>query len=168
MDTVRSDDDNKGNNGGSSGVRFPPPFIYVLLLILGFFLQRAWPIGIVPLGASIIVRTAGALLIIFAVLLAGSAIGAFRFAKTPVIPVRPTTALVLVGPFRFTRNPMYLGFLLASAGIALMSNALWPLLMTPVTVLVINQVVIAREERYLTAKFGDAYTAYKSRVRRWI
>ncbi len=162
---VRSE---RGGQRDNPGLPFPPPLIYVLLLILGFLVERAWPTSIVALSAIVIVRALGALLIIVAALVAGSAVGAFRFAKTPVIPVRPTTALVLIGPYRFTRNPIYLGMLLASAGIALMSNALWPLLMTPVMVLVVNQVVIAREERYLTAKFGGAYTAYKSRVRRWI
>ncbi len=162
----------------SSGVRFPPPLIYILLLTLGFLIQRVWPIGLVPIrnfpignvavGALVIVRTAGALLLIGALLLCGAAIGSFRFARTSVIPMRPTTALVFVGPYRFTRNPMYLGFLVASAGIALMSNALWPLLMTPIMLMIVRQSVIAREERYLTAKFGEPYTAYKSRVRRWI
>ena len=70
-------------------------------------------------------------------------------------------------PYRFTRNPMYLGLVFVTAGLALLANALWPLILLPVVIVILRRAVIDREERYLTAKFGEEYLQYKARVRRW-
>ncbi len=91
-----------------------------------------------------------------------------RAVGTSPNPARPTTALTIAGPYRFTRNPMYLAFALMSAGVAAVANALWPLLLVPVIVLVIQRVAILPEERYLAAKFGAEYLAFKARVPRWL
>jgi len=80
----------------------------------------------------------------------------------------PATALVTTGPYRYTRNPMYLGLAFLYAGIALAFGLLWALAALPVVLLVVDRVVIPPEERHLEAQFGDEYRAYKSRVRRWI
>jgi protein-S-isoprenylcysteine O-methyltransferase Ste14 len=95
------------------------------------------------------------------------AIVTFRRAGTTPDPTRPTTALALGGPYRWTRNPMYLGFALMQAGAALIANALWPLVWLLPVLLVIRLHVIGREEQYLERKFGEDYLAYKRRVRRW-
>lgn len=152
----------------NAGVRMPPPLIYIGLLVLGFIIQFFWPLRIAVQPYATVTRVGGLVLIVTGVLSFGSAIGLFRSVGTSLIPVKPTTALTFAGPYRFTRNPMYLGMLLISGGIALMTNALWPLLMLPLMVIVVTRTVIRREERYLTAKFGESYTAYKLRVRRWI
>ena len=68
----------------------------------------------------------------------------------------------------FTRNPMYLGLVFITAGLALLANALWPLVLLPVVIVIVRRAVIDREERYLTAKFGEEYLQYKARVRRWL
>ena len=70
------------------------------------------------------------------------------------------------GPYRFTRNPMYLGLVFILAGLVLLANALWPLILLPVVI--VRRAVIDREERYLTAKFGEEYLRYLARVRRWL
>jgi len=102
------------------------------------------------------------------VALAASAIVLFRRAGTSPVPIQPTTALVAQGPYRFTRNPMYVGLAALYAGIALLVNSLWPLVLLPVVLIAIRWWVIAREEAYLERKFGDAYRAYTRRVRRWL
>jgi protein-S-isoprenylcysteine O-methyltransferase Ste14 len=98
----------------------------------------------------------------------GSFLSAFRRARTPVDPYTPSEAIVTDGPYRFTRNPAYLGMALTYAGIAIASNAPWALVPLPVAIAVIDRGVIAREERYLERKFGTPYVDYKRRVRRWM
>lgn len=165
---MKTDDGSPRRVRDSSGVWIPPPLIYIGLLILGFVIQFYWPLQIVGLDHFIIVRAAGAVLILVGALVIASAIGTFRSAGTSMVPVRPTTALAFSGPYRFTRNPMYLGMLVVSAGIGLAADAVWPILMLPIMVVAVNYAVIRREEKYLAAKFGEPYTTYTSRVRRWI
>jgi protein-S-isoprenylcysteine O-methyltransferase Ste14 len=96
------------------------------------------------------------------------AIATFRRAGTTPHPAGPTTALAVGGPYRFTRNPMYLGLVFLLAALALLANSLWPLILLPVVIVNVRRAVIDREERYLTAKFGEEYLRYKARVRRWL
>ena len=97
-----------------------------------------------------------------------SAVVLFRRIGTPPDPHEPSTRLALDGPYRFTRNPMYLGMAAVLAGLALIGNALWPLLALIPVIWWIRTQVIAREERYLEAKFGGEYRDFKARVRRWL
>jgi protein-S-isoprenylcysteine O-methyltransferase Ste14 len=96
------------------------------------------------------------------------AIAVMLAAKTDPRPDKPAAALVERGPFRFSRNPIYLGFVLAAAGLALRSGDLWPWLATAASFLLLDRYVVAREERYLRARFGAAYEGYAARVRRWL
>ena len=91
-----------------------------------------------------------------------------RRADTPISPEEPVSSLVTDGPFRYTRNPGYLGIAMTYAGLASLANALWAILLLPATLFVIQRGVIEREERYLERKFGEEYLRYKARVRRWI
>ena len=152
----------------TSGVRLFPPGIYVGALILGYAIEALWPIPIVPGPMSLIVRIVGLLLLLAGASFIASATRLFRRIGTPVNPTEPTTALGVDGPYRFTRNPMYLGMALVFAGFALLGNALWPLLALIPVIWAIQTQVIAREEIYLEAKFGADYLALKSRVRRWL
>lgn len=88
-------------------------------------------------------------------------------AGTNVNPTLPTTALVTKGPYLISRNPLYLGLAMLYAGIALLSNLFWAILLLPIVLRIVNQGVIAREERYLENKFGEQYISYKERVPRW-
>jgi protein-S-isoprenylcysteine O-methyltransferase Ste14 len=155
------------NPGDSSGVRILPPVIYLAGLAAGFFLQRAWPVPIGPPTVEPAIRTGGWVLLVIWLFLSIWAIATFRRAGTTPNPTRPTTTLALGGPYRWTRNPMYLAFALMQAGAALIANALWPLVWLLPVLLVIRLHVIGREERYLERKFGEDYRAYKRRVRRW-
>ena len=149
---------------GNAGVVAPPPIVYALPLIAGLLINRWRPVALVPHNL------AAPLGIGFLVLgLVGlPAIVAFRRAKTSPKPWKPTTALVTGGPYRFTRNPMYVGFTLLYAGITIWMNTAWPAFFLPFVLIVMQVGVITREEAYLTRLFGDEYRAYQQRVRRWI
>lgn len=152
----------------SAGIRIPPPALYLGWLLVGFLAQHRSPVAIVPARFLLEIRVLGTALILGGILLALSGVMLFRLSGTTPNPTRPATALVRRGPYRLTRNPMYLGLALAHAGIALVFNALWPLAaLLPVLVLV-RWLVIAREERYLSRKFGEEYEEYRRRVRRWL
>ena len=144
-----------------------PPLIYIVALGLGFLLQ--W---LVPLSAGegwrLAVGVLGYVLIAVGLALMGSAVGLFLRAGTTPNPTQPTTTLVFRGPYRFTRNPMYVGNALVTAGIGLAAHTWWPLVMAIVASAVVRRVVIAREERYLEQKFGASYVEYTKRVRRWL
>ncbi|PYP14955.1 MAG: isoprenylcysteine carboxylmethyltransferase family protein [Gemmatimonadetes bacterium] len=153
------------DSADSAGVAVPPPLVYALGFGLGYALDRLEP---APVGMGGARTPLGWLLAGAGVALAASAIVLFRRAGTSPVPIQPTTALVAQGPYRFTRNPMYVGLAALYAGIALLVNSLWPLVLLPVVLVVIRWWVIAREEAYLERKFGDAYRAYTRRVRRWL
>jgi protein-S-isoprenylcysteine O-methyltransferase Ste14 len=102
------------------------------------------------------------------VALSGWFVGTMRRAETPLDPRRAPTRLVVDGPFRYTRNPGYIGFTLVYAGISLLSRASWPLVFLPGVIATIDRGVIQREESYLERRFGDEYEQYRRRVRRWI
>jgi protein-S-isoprenylcysteine O-methyltransferase Ste14 len=152
----------------TSGVRFPPPFVYAIAVGLGFLLQRwhALPIASASQARALRVVSLGWLGLWLAISV--SAALAFRSVHTSINPTRPTTQLARTGPYRYTRNPLYLGLALLTVAVACFANTLWPLLMLPAALWVIRVFVIAREERYLEAKFGDEYRTYKASVRRWL
>jgi protein-S-isoprenylcysteine O-methyltransferase Ste14 len=148
----------------TSGVRVPPPLFYIAGFLIGVALEVAFPIDGPPVG----VRIAGAVIgVALWLALDGAAMLFFRRAGTSMIPFNPTTALVTTGPYRFTRNPMYLGMAFLYVGLALALGVIWALLTLPVVIAAVDQLVIALEEGYLVRKFGDPYCDYMRRVRRW-
>ena len=152
----------------ASGVRILPPFIYAGLFVIGYAVQRFVPLYLWPGGLPGAARAAAWTLLVVCLGLGGSAVFLFRRAGTTPNPTRPTTAIVVHGPFRFTRNPMYLGLVALYVSLSLFVNSVWPLVLLPVVIAVVQRQVIVREEAYLEAKFGEQYRAYKARVRRWI
>jgi protein-S-isoprenylcysteine O-methyltransferase Ste14 len=148
-----------------AGVRLPPPLIYVVLFGIGLALHQFVPLAFPPAALA---RLAALMLLGAGIVLLVSSNVLFRRAHTSLVPVRPATALVLGGPYRLTRNPMYLGLLCVYLALALWFGLGWPLLLAPIVVLAVQRLAIAKEEQYLDQKFGDAYRAYRSRVRRWI
>jgi protein-S-isoprenylcysteine O-methyltransferase Ste14 len=142
----------------------PPPLIYGLPLLAGLLLQHFRPLAIMPAQWALILGPLFTLLGFIGL----PAVLAFRRAGTHPQPWRPTTALVVTGPYRLTRNPIYLGFTLWYLGITFWVNSMWPLLFLPVVLLVMNRWVISREEAYLERRFGDAYRSYRASVRRWL
>ncbi len=149
----------------TAGVIAPPPLIYLGGLVAGLLLDVWFRVVFLP---TLLSRWLGGTLIGISLLLGVCAIITMRRAGTAVRPDRPTTALVVNGPFRFTRNPGYLSMTFLYAGIVIWRNSVWALLALPVVLIVIHYYVIHREERYLERKFGHQYLQYKSQVRRWI
>ncbi len=148
-----------------AGVPVPPPLIYVAGYLAGHGLGRALPGPRPPEGLA---KPLGALLVACGVGLPAAGITLFGRRHTSVLPVRPTTALVTSGPYRITRNPMYVGFGMIHAGIALRRRETWPLLMLAPALAAVDRVVIRREEPYLERVFGAEYSSYRARVRRWL
>jgi protein-S-isoprenylcysteine O-methyltransferase Ste14 len=142
-----------------------PPLVYLASIILGTVIQFAAPLPFLPQSLAL---PLGALLIVVAIALFASAVAKFRAAGTPVPARKPTTAIVRTGPYRFSRNPIYLAFSLLQLGIAIWVNSLWLLVTLVGAVALINFLVIPEEERYLERRFGSQYLEYKASVRRWL
>lgn len=149
----------------TAGVVAPPPLIYGGALAAGLLSKALFPAGFLPRAAS---RMLGLPLVGGGVLLFLSSVRTMRRAGTDVRAYRPTTSLVVEGPYRFTRNPIYLGFTLLYAGITALANSLPSALLLPLVLVVMRRGVIDREERYLERTFGKEYLQYKTRVRRWL
>ena len=142
-----------------------PPFVYFSSIALGFALHLVWPAPLVPSSLS---TPIGAAVTLLAVALFVAAVRTFRAAGTPIPGNRPTTTIVRVGPYRFTRNPIYLAFSLFQLGLSFWINSLALLVTLIPAVALISLVVIPREERYLEERFPSEYTSYKTSVRRWL
>jgi protein-S-isoprenylcysteine O-methyltransferase Ste14 len=153
------------NNLDHADVRIPPPLIYVAGFVLGLLLERFFPLLVLPKTPS---RVAGLLCIAIGMTLTVWSVGLFRRARTSFIPIKPTTTLVIYGPYHFTRNPMYFGLVCLYSGLALWFWIFWALILLPAVMALIQRYVIVREEQYLERKFGDEYLRYKAGVRRWI
>jgi protein-S-isoprenylcysteine O-methyltransferase Ste14 len=147
------------------GVVAPPPVVYIAGLAIGFGLEALLPSAGLPDALG---RSVGGTLVLVGLALSASFFAAFRRARTPVDPRKPTTAVVTTGAYRLTRNPGYLALALIYAGITIVAEALWAFVPLVLVLLLIDRGVIAREERYLERKFGEEYLRYKARVRRWI
>jgi protein-S-isoprenylcysteine O-methyltransferase Ste14 len=142
-----------------------PPLLYGAAFVIGLLLHWAFPVYVLP---STLARGIGVVCVLVSFPLALMTFRTLSRAHTPVDPMKPTTALVTEGPFRYSRNPIYVALTLLYLGVALLINALWILLLVVPAVLVLRYGVIAREEVYLTRKFGDAYRQYTAQVRRWL
>jgi protein-S-isoprenylcysteine O-methyltransferase Ste14 len=150
-------------------VRVFPPAIPLATILLGVALNY-----LIPLGARFTPFTharywIGALLVVGAILgLGWRSVRLIRGSGQSENPWKPTTELIEQGPFRFTRNPMYLQMLLVCLGLSIILWNVWIVLLTPLCAWLLQRLVIAPEEAYLERKFGDRYLAYKRRVGRWI
>jgi protein-S-isoprenylcysteine O-methyltransferase Ste14 len=161
------------------GVIAPPPLIYLGFLLAGWGLAElgARPEVVeagfgwlaVEFGLDLPVRRGVALtLIVGGLLLDGMAAGLFRRRGTAVEPWKPSTVLIIEGPYRFSRNPIYVGFAITYAGLAVAMDSWVALLLLFPCLVVVDRFVIQREERYLATEFGAHYEAYRARVRRWL
>jgi protein-S-isoprenylcysteine O-methyltransferase Ste14 len=150
------------------GVRYPPPLLFVLGIVAGWLLDHAVPLPLIGPAARSAGALVGWLLLALGVALAVWALATFRAAGTAISPNWPTSALVTHGPFRHSRNPMYLALSLLYLGVMLLVNSVWTLLLLPFVIATLHLTVIRREERYLAAIFGISYDEYRRRVRRWL
>jgi protein-S-isoprenylcysteine O-methyltransferase Ste14 len=149
----------------TGGTRVPPPAFYLAGLTAGLMAERVAPLTL-PSGAP--ATAAAAIAIGTGTGFVTSSVLHFKRAGTSVAPNSPTTALVTTGPYRISRNPIYLGFTLVAAGIAMAARSGWTLLLVPMVVGAIDRLVITREQRDLAARYGQEYQRYRARTRRWL
>jgi len=143
----------------------PPPFIFLGAFAAGSVLQALLPKRL--LADTVPVRTFGGVLLVAGLALSALVIRHFRRAGTPVSPRHASRRLVVSGPYRFSRNPDYAGQALIVVGLGLLFDTPWVLIASVPALLIVRYGVVAREEEYLQARFGEEYAEYRRRVRRW-
>ena len=149
-------------------VAIKPPFLFLGALALGCCLSLVLPIGPALASPNLLAFTAGFIFVALGLALGILAIRRFRLAGTSVVPGEPSTALVVDGPYRFTRNPIYIAFVILYFGLAVMLTSAWMLLLLIPVLIILQRGVVEREEAYLQSKFGEAYRKYQARVPRWL
>ncbi len=148
-----------------AGVIAPPPVIYFVVFGLGYALNYLQPLVLPPHSAWTVV---GWGLIGLSIMVAASCLLSMKRVGTNVDVYKPSTAIVTDGAYGFSRNPIYLSLTTLYIGVAFLISMIWPLLVLPIALLIMQSGVIKREERYLAEKFGAEYLQYKAKVRRWI
>jgi len=152
----------------SADVAIKPPFLFLGALTLGCLLSLIIPIGArlaSPNGSALAV---GLTFVALGFALAGVSARAFRRSGTEVVPGRPAHALVTTGPYKFTRNPIYIGMTLVYFGLAIVMTSIWVLLLLIPVLMILQHGVVLQEEAYLKRRFGAAYRKYQAHVPRWL
>jgi protein-S-isoprenylcysteine O-methyltransferase Ste14 len=147
------------------GVPIAPPLLFVIPILASIPIEWLYPTNF---AQGFVRWICGGLFFAFGLALNISGFATQRRAGTDPIPFNPTTRIVTHGLYRFTRNPMYVGFALWTFGIAILSDSMWMLAAVPIGLVLTDLLVVRREERYLERKFGEEYLAYKRQVRRWL
>jgi len=142
-----------------------PPLVMLAHLLAAFLLNWLIPL---PLGFSKPLEWTGYILVFAGLGFAVSAVSQFGKMRTTLDPHGSVSAIVTSGPYRFSRNPIYLGFVFTLIGLPLALENYWGAVLSPLLMVSMVQLVIKHEEAYLENKFKDVYTSYKSRVRRWL
>ncbi len=152
-------------NPDSAHVYIPPPLIGLACVLIGVGIQLVFPLHWISVRFQWVL--AGFLIVTGMTIFIGSAF-LFKKAHTDIKPWEPTTRIIKTGVYRFSRNPIYLSFVLFIVGLASAFDNFWILLMTIPFVMFLDRYVITREERYLNKKFGKEYHSYANKVRRWL
>ena len=152
-------------NSDAPNVKIIPPLVYLAGIVVGLLVSRWTPTKVVPNPTAWII---GGFLILCGAALAGSAILKFKGVGTTVRPDRAASCLVIAGPYRITRNPMYLGLALVFLGIAIADQSIWALILLPAILFIIQHWAIEPEEAFLERRFRTDYSHYKASVRRWL
>lgn len=147
------------------GLKFPPPLLPLGAIGCAWLADQLRPLPIVEGDALWFI---GAIVMAIALMIALTALLHFLEAKTHVEPWHPTTAIIRKGIYRFSRNPIYLAFCIATIGAGLLLNSWWVMASVAVLKSLLEHLVISREEIYLEKKFGEHYLDYKRQVRRWL
>jgi len=160
-----SDEQPTNQEPDNPGVRVPPPILLIGVVLVGHGLQQVWALELPNWSgwsvAAWAILSGGA-----AILIAGW--NHFYRAKTNILHHRPSSSLIQSGLYSVSRNPIYVSGLLLQLGIALLMNNGWIVLLVPVSKLVFDRYVIAREEAYLERAYGEVYLDYTRTVRRWL
>lgn len=158
----------KGDTTDRAAVRIFPPAIPLIAILAGVGLEHIWPVTLGSGFPTIARQWIGGAVVVVAILGLGLwSVILMRRSGQSENPWKPTTEIVWRGPFKISRNPMYLQMVLVCIGMSVLLGNIWILLLTPICAWVLHRFAILPEERYLEEKFGDAYRDYKARVRRW-
>lgn len=156
----------KNINPDKADIRFPPPFMFLGFMLLGLALDKVASLPPIAFGPTL--QWFGGAFIAGGVALIILSMGLFRASGENAEPWTSTGTIIARGPYRHSRNPMYLAMLVIQTGIAFWVGSAGILFFVPFALIAADRLFIAREEAYLTRKFGDTYTQYCRRVRRWI
>jgi protein-S-isoprenylcysteine O-methyltransferase Ste14 len=154
-------------NKDGAKVRFPPPLVFLGAIIAGVIVQRMVTPLSLQVAAGIRVAAGVLILVCGTSLVISARIWFTRTGQSP-IPWKPTPELILRGPYRFTRNPMYVGVTLFVVGLGLTLNDIWISLFAAPALLVVHFIAVLPEERYLAEKFGESYRNFHAQVRRYV
>jgi len=149
------------------GVYIPPPLLYVAIFFISIFIQNKFPLSLHFFATEMASMCGGIFLIIGFSFVLPAVIKFFK-TKNTLITIHPANSLQTLGIYTISRNPMYLGLLILYIGIAFLKGNLWTFMLIPIVILVITNMVIVKEEKYLGRTFGDSYIEYRKKVRRWI
>ena len=156
-----------GTKLDSPGVKIPPPLFYVITFLFSILLQKLFSINHF-IFQSLPFEIAAVILILISLTFIIPALQQFIKTKNTVITVKPANSLQVSGVYSISRNPMYLGLLLLYAGLVFLAGNWWTIIFMPVLIIAVTSLIILPEERYLQREFGDTYSLYKGKVRRWL
>ncbi len=155
------------NKSDHPGVYLPPPLLYAAVFLAGVFAQK-----FIPLGRSFFhtttSRIVGTVIVATGVLFVFPALRQFFRTGNSVVTIKPANSLQTTGIYSITRNPMYVGLLLFYTGLVFIVGNWWTFILIPMLVILVQQYIIKREEKYLARRFGQPYSDYKTKVRRWL
>ena len=149
-------------------MRVPVPWVFVLTYFIGVGLAYVRPVRLSGELSGRVTNSVGAVLFTVGAVIAGWGLVTFHRARTTTVPGKSSSRLVTWGPYRFSRNPMYVGLAIAYFGEALLLRQVWPAALLPLVLAYVNWVVIPVEQAKLTEVFGAEYAAYQRRIRRWL
>jgi protein-S-isoprenylcysteine O-methyltransferase Ste14 len=147
-------------------VHIPPPLVFIAVIVLGALLQ--YTIAPIRFPGDAWIRIVGVIIVVAGLALIFSALATFRKTGQDPKPWTPSPELIVQGPYRWTRNPMYVGLTCILVGLGLALNNLWFALLAAVALLVVHLIAVLPEEKYLKEKFGSSYEQYRTKVRRYI
>lgn len=149
-------------------MHIPVPWVFILTYLIGVGLHFLFPIYIFNPGAEDVINIIGVLLFVIGAIIAAWCLFIFHLNHTTTTPGKTSSKLVTWGPYKFSRNPMYVSLIFAYIGEAGILLQIWPLILLPLTIIYINRIVIPVEELRLKEAFGKIYEQYYSQVPRWI
>ena len=155
------------NKKDSPGVYTPPPLVYAITFIMALVMQKRFPIDD-SLFHRQWTKMLGGLLLVTALFFLARSLGQFFQSKNTVVSIKPATSLQTTGIYGMTRNPMYLGLAIVFLGITCFIGNWWNIILFPLLLLIVQEYIIKREEKYLQRRFEQEYLDYKSKVRRWL
>jgi protein-S-isoprenylcysteine O-methyltransferase Ste14 len=150
------------------GTPFPPTFLFIIGFVVALWVdwQVPWKLGLT--GSPVLRAIVGAAAVAVGAAIFWWGISSLARVRTGILLQQPARRLVIAGPYQWTRNPQYVGYVAMYFGAAILANTLWPLVILPAVIALLVLLVITREERYLEGVFGSEYADYRARVKRWI